>query len=151
MRRVYTLLVENKPGCLDRIAGFTRRYGWNIISMVAAETPDKNITKITIALECNKFCELPDSGIEQLSFVLEMHVCTEDTHTFHEVLVARGDPNELAAYTAAAARVDTENNVCTAWWLGDDGNITLLEKQLCALPGVKTVRSGPMALERWEA
>lgn len=146
MKRVYTMLVQNKPGCLDRIAGFTRRYGWNITSMVAAETPDKNVTRITIALECSKFCELPDEGIAKLSFVLDMRICDESSYTFHEVLVARGPEAVLADYVHSAAKVETSDGLCTAWWLGGDEAITVLEEKLCALPGVKAVRSGPMAL-----
>ena len=146
MKRVYTLLVQNKPGCLDRIAGFTRRYGWNITGMVAAETPNKDVTRITIAIECDKFCELPDEGISKLSFVLDMRICDESGYSFHEVLVARGPAEVLESYAASAAKVERRENLVTVWWLGGDEAIAALETQLCALPGVKAVRSGPMAL-----
>lgn len=148
MQKTYKMLVKNKPGCLDRIAGITRRFGWNIVSMVAAETPDTNVTSITIAIECDKFCEWPDKDLEALDFVLSMQVCDDENYTFHEVLVARGQESILGAHLDSAAKVVRNGGECTAWWLGEDAYIFELEKEVSRLPGVKAVRSGPMALPR---
>ena len=148
IKKTYTMLVKNKPGCLDRIAGITRRYGWNIVSTVCAETPDTAVTRITIELECDKFCEWPDTAIGNLDFVLEMRVCGEEDYTFHEVLVARGPEGSLAPETGNAVLVTREGDKLTAWWLGEDADIAGLERRLSSLSGVHTVRSGPMALHR---
>ncbi len=150
MQKTYTMtmLVKNKPGCLDRIAGITRRYGWNIVSAVCAETPDTAVTRITMALECDKFCEWPDGAIRKLDFVLDMDVCDDVRYTFHEVLVARGPEESFSGHLENAVRKTTENGSLTVWWLGEDAYIADLERKLSELPGVSTVRSGPMALRR---
>ena len=146
MKKIYTILAENKPGGLDRICGITRRYGWNINSLVAAETQNVNISRITIALECNKFCELPEEAISKLDFVVSMDICEQKNYTFHQCLVARGPIEQLEPFSLTASRTEDKNGIRTAWFLGVNNSITELELELCKLPGVKTVRSGPMAL-----
>ena len=149
MKKTYTMLVQNKPGCLDRIAGITRRYGWNIMSMVAAETPDTKVTRITISLECDKFCEWPDEAISKLGFVISMDVCEDEAYSFHEVLVARGSRKSFGTLLESADRISEESeDECTVWWLGEDDYITGLEIKLNNIQEIKAVRSGPMALKR---
>lgn len=147
MKKIYTILAENKPGGLDRICGITRRYGWNINSLVAAETQNTNISRITMALECNKFCELPEKAISKLDFVVSMEVCEQKSYSFHQCLIARGPIEELKPFSDTAARIEDKNGIRTAWFLGINNSITELEFELCRHAGIKTVRSGPMALE----
>jgi len=146
LKKIYTIIAENKPGGLDRICGITRRYGWNINSLVAAETQNVNISRITIELECDKFCELPENAISKLDFVVSMDICEQDNYTFHQCLVARGPLAVMADFSDTALRVEDHDGIRTAWYLGINNSITELEQELCKQEGVKTVRSGPMAL-----
>jgi len=146
LKKIYTIIAENKPGGLDRICGITRRYGWNINSLVAAETQNVNISRITIELECDKFCELPEEAISKLDFVVSMDVCEQKTYTFHQCLVARGPIEVMKDFSLTALRVEDRDGIRTAWYLGINNSITELERDLCKIEGIKTVRSGPMAL-----
>ena len=48
MQRVLSLLVDNNPGILSRIAGLFSRRGYNVDSITAGVTADPRFTRITI-------------------------------------------------------------------------------------------------------
>ena len=48
MQRVFSLLVDNNPGVLSRIAGLFSRRGYNVDSITAGTTADPRFTRITI-------------------------------------------------------------------------------------------------------
>ncbi len=48
MYRILTILVRNHAGVLSHVAGLFTRRGYNIASLVAGETADPNISRITI-------------------------------------------------------------------------------------------------------
>ena len=47
-RQVYSLLVDNNPGVLSRIAGLFSRRGYSIDSITAGRTADPRFTRITV-------------------------------------------------------------------------------------------------------
>lgn len=51
-RSVFTLMVDNEFGVLTRITALIRRAGWNICSLAVAETARREISRLTICLEC---------------------------------------------------------------------------------------------------
>ena len=48
MKHTISLLVENKPGVLSRVAGLFSGRGFNIESLSVAETTEPNISRMTI-------------------------------------------------------------------------------------------------------
>ena len=48
MRRILSLLVENEPGALSRIAGLFSARGYNIESLTVAPTEDDTLSRMTI-------------------------------------------------------------------------------------------------------
>ena len=63
-RQVYSLLVDNNPGVLSRIAGLFSRRGYSIDSITAGMTADPRFTRITIVA----------SGDEQILSQIEKQV-----------------------------------------------------------------------------
>jgi acetolactate synthase-1/3 small subunit len=51
MRHTLSVLVENKPGVLARIAGLFRRRGFNIESLAVAPTDDPRFSNMTIVVD----------------------------------------------------------------------------------------------------
>ena len=47
-KHIFTMLVENEPGVLSRIAGLFSGRGFNIDSLVVAETVDPKVSRITL-------------------------------------------------------------------------------------------------------
>jgi acetolactate synthase-1/3 small subunit len=50
-KHVLSILVENKPGVLTRIAGLFARRGFNIDTLAVGPTDDENISRITLTLD----------------------------------------------------------------------------------------------------
>jgi acetolactate synthase I/III small subunit len=50
-KHVLSLLVENKPGVLARIAGLFARRGFNIDSLAVGPTADESISRITLTVD----------------------------------------------------------------------------------------------------
>ena len=50
-RHVLTILVENKPGVLTRIAGLFARRGFNIDTLAVGPTDDPTLSRITLTLD----------------------------------------------------------------------------------------------------
>jgi acetolactate synthase-1/3 small subunit len=61
VKHTLSVLVENKPGVLTRVAGLFARRGFNIDSLVVAETEDPQLSRMTITVDER------DQSIEQLT------------------------------------------------------------------------------------
>ena len=48
MRRIYSVLVENRAGVLSKVSGLFSRRNFNIESLVVGETADKSVSCMTI-------------------------------------------------------------------------------------------------------
>jgi len=48
---ILTVLVENRPGVLTRVAGLFARRGYNIFSLAVAPTEDERFSRITIVVD----------------------------------------------------------------------------------------------------
>lgn len=51
MKHTLSVLVENKPGVLTRVAGLFARRGFNIDSLVVAETESTAVSRMTITVD----------------------------------------------------------------------------------------------------
>jgi acetolactate synthase I/III small subunit len=60
-KHTLSVLVENKPGVLARVAGLFSRRGFNIDSLAVGETETKDISRITIVVN------VADSPLEQVT------------------------------------------------------------------------------------
>lgn len=61
MKHTLSVLVENKPGVLTRIAGLFARRGFNIDSLAVGETEDPKLSRMTITVDGQ------DQSIEQVT------------------------------------------------------------------------------------
>ncbi|MBN1631315.1 MAG: acetolactate synthase small subunit [Thermoleophilia bacterium] len=61
MKHTLSVLVENKPGVLTRVAGLFARRGFNIDSLVVAETENPTVSRMTITVDEQ------DQPVEQVS------------------------------------------------------------------------------------
>ena len=62
MKHLISVLVENKPGVLARIAGLFSRRGFNINSLSVGPTQDKKISRMTIVIKVKE-----EHSIEQVN------------------------------------------------------------------------------------
>src|SRR3712207_7291034 len=60
-KHILSLLVENRPGVLARIAGLFSRRGFNIDTLAVGPTEDPDISRVTLTLEDRKSTRLNSS------------------------------------------------------------------------------------------
>lgn len=61
MRHVISILMENEPGALSRVAGLFSARGYNIESLIVAPTQDQTLSRMTLVTRGS------DSVIEQIT------------------------------------------------------------------------------------
>lgn len=55
VQHTLSVLVENKPGVLSRVAGLFTRRGFNIDSLAVSPTEDPKLSRMTIAVDASRF------------------------------------------------------------------------------------------------
>ena len=55
MKHTLSVLVENKPGVLSRVAGLFTRRGFNIDSLAVSPTEDEDRSRMTITVDTTRF------------------------------------------------------------------------------------------------
>ena len=79
MRRIYSVLVENRAGVLSKVAGLFSRRNFNIDSLVVGETADKGISAMTIVSSGD------ERTIEQIEKQLNKKIDVIKVKTFDEL------------------------------------------------------------------
>ena len=77
-KQVYSLLVDNNPGVLSRIAGLFSRRGYSIDSITAGTTSDVRFTRITVVASGDELI------LEQIEKQVRKLVDVKDIKLLHE-------------------------------------------------------------------
>src|ERR687895_2210729 len=95
-KHILSILVENKPGVLTRIAGLFARRGFNIDTLAVGPTDDPTLSRITLTL---------DGAMHPIDQV------TKQLHKLVEVLKIRDlEPADTAARELALFKVSSDGN-----------------------------------------
>ena len=78
MKRIYSVLVENRAGVLSKVAGLFSRRTFNIDSLVVGETADKSVSCMTIVSSGD------ERTIEQIEKQLNKKIDVIKVKTFKE-------------------------------------------------------------------
>ena len=74
-KRTLSLLVDNTPGLLSRVAGLFSRRGYNIETITAGVTADPRYTRMTVVLYCRDIKELkPDESVRRELMLVKIRV-----------------------------------------------------------------------------
>jgi acetolactate synthase I/III small subunit len=96
-KHILSLLVENKPGVLTRIAGLFARRGFNIDTLAVGPTDDERLSRVTLTL---------DGAAHPIDQV------TKQLHKLVEVLKIRDlDPDETVARELALFKVNADSAI----------------------------------------
>jgi acetolactate synthase-1/3 small subunit len=94
-KHILSLLVENKPGVLTRIAGLFARRGFNIDTLAVGPTDDEQLSRITLTLDGAQH------PIDQV---------TKQLHKLVEVLKIRDlEPNDTVARELALFKISSDS------------------------------------------
>ncbi|HLH66940.1 MAG TPA: acetolactate synthase small subunit [Solirubrobacteraceae bacterium] len=93
-KHILSILVENKPGVLTRIAGLFARRGFNIDTLAVGPTDDERLSRITLTL---------DGAVHPIDQV------TKQLHKLINVLKIRDlDPSEALARELALFKISVD-------------------------------------------
>ncbi len=98
-RHILSILVENKPGVLTRIAGLFARRGFNIDTLAVGPTDDDTVSRITLTL---------DGAVQPIDQV------TKQLHKLINVLKIRDmEPGETIARELAMFKINADGSART--------------------------------------
>ena len=151
-----SLLVENKPGVLHRIAGLFSRRGYNIASLTVGPTEVPDYSRITIVVRLgSKSVEQVVRQVQKLVPVVEVRELSPQDLIERELILVKirtpeSNHSELRALaeTYEATIVDVSPDALVVEASGTAGKLDALEERLRPFGIQELCRSGRIALER---
>jgi acetolactate synthase I/III small subunit len=155
-RHILSILVENKPGVLARIAGLFSRRGFNIETLAVGPTDDDSISRVTLTV---------DGAVHPIDQV------TKQLHKLVNVIKIRDlEPDETVARELALFKVsadgesrgqlmqftdifrgkviDVSKRSVTVEVTGTDDKIEAFERMIRPFGLIEMVRTGEIAVSR---
>ncbi|GAB56750.1 acetolactate synthase small subunit [Glaciecola punicea ACAM 611] len=106
MRRIISVLMENAPGSLSRIAGVFSQRGYNVDSLCVAPTSDDSLSRLTIITQADdKVTEQITKQVNKLIDVLRVAELSEAPHVERELMLIK------VATRTEIARAEVNRNV----------------------------------------
>jgi len=94
-RLVLSLLVENNPGVLNRVAGLFSRRGYNIESLSVGKTNIKGMSRMTVvAIGDEQILVQIEKQLGKLVEVIEIHQLDPDDSVYRELVLIKVDADE---------------------------------------------------------
>lgn len=88
--QVYSLLVDNNPGVLSRIAGLFSRRGYSIDSITAGMTADPRFTRITVVSSGDELIlSQIEKQVRKLEDVREIKLLKDDESVYRELIMVK--------------------------------------------------------------
>ena len=154
MRHTISILVDNEPGVLARIAGLFSARGFNIESLCVAETLDPTISRITLVTSGEDWViEQIIKRFNNMINVIKVQDLTEVTHVGIEMVLVRVEATQETraeilrmAGIFRAKVIDVGPKSYALEFTGDKDKITALLELLKPM-GIKEIaRTGVVAM-----
>jgi acetolactate synthase I/III small subunit len=155
-RHTLSVLVENKPGVLTRIAGMFARRGYNIHSLAVGPTEDERVSRLTLVVGTEAVqLEQIIKQLNKLVNVLKIVELDEEAAIEREMQLVKvnADPAirsqiiEIAEVFRAKI-VDVDHDSITIEVAGNPGKLEAIVELLQPYGIRELVRSGTIALAR---
>lgn len=89
-KQVYSLLVDNNPGVLSRIAGLFSRRGYSIDSITAGMTADPRFTRITVVSSGDELIlSQIEKQVRKLEDVREIKLLQDEDSVYRELIMVK--------------------------------------------------------------
>ena len=156
MKHTLSILVENKPGVLTRVAGLFARRGFNIESLAVGLSEDSQLSRITIVIDGDEHpVDQVTKQLHKLINVLKIRDLAPGSSVSAELLLVRvaadGDKRTDALQIAEifkAKIVDVDRRALTLRVVGTSDKIEALLELLQPLGVLEVVRTGTIAMGR---
>ena len=159
MKHILSVLVENKPGVLTRVAGLFARRGFNIESLVVGESEDPRLSRMTITIDGDEQpIDQVTKQLHKLINVLKIRDLDPESMVARELALMRinadGDKRTEVLQLAEIFRakvVDVDRKTLTLEVTASPDTLEALEKLLQPLGIIEIVRTGTVAIGRGRA
>ena len=158
MRQLISLLVDNKPGALMRVAGVLTSRGYNIDSLTVAKTLDPTLSSMTIVVSVDSGThdqELLIKQIQRLVNVVEVIDLTDSQAVSRELALIKvtvsPDMRPALLKEADIFRARVVDAAPTSYTLEVTGGSEKLDALIGLLHNygeIEMIRSGAMAMAR---
>ena len=158
MRHIISILLENEPGALCRVANMFSARAFNIESLSVAPTEDPSLSRMTLVTRgSDEIVEQISKQLHKLVDVVKLLDLTEGSHIEREIMLiklkANGEEREEITRLTDIFRgrvLDVSSNTYTIELTGDgdklDAFVNAVDGQLI----LEVVRSGPLGIARRE-
>jgi acetolactate synthase-1/3 small subunit len=156
MKTTLSVLVENHPGVLFRIAGLFSRRGFNIDSLAVGTTENPDISRITIVVEGDEYIvEQVKKQLNKLIDVIKVSKIIPEDSVTRELILIKVDAEPQVrseiihmAEIFRANIVDVSRKSMTIELTGDKDKISAFEELLKPFGIKELVRTGIIAVNR---
>lgn len=156
MKYVVSVLVQNQPGVLARIAGLFGRRGFNIESLAVGMTDKTEVSRMTIVVDGDDhIIEQVTKQLNKLVDTIKVSVLTANDSVQRELILfkvhvtasSRSEVMQMVDIFRAKI-VDASRNSLVIEMTGDDNKIKAMEDLLRQFGIKEMVRTGLIAIER---
>lgn len=156
MKRIYSVLVENRSGVLMKVAGLFARRNYNIDSLAVGETDDPNVSCITIVSSGDeRTIEQIEKQLNKKLDVIKVKVFEENNSVSRELMLVkvkynRNNRRDIMenCEICGAQIVDISNNHMLIQVCDTPERIAQFLKMLKGVSILEVARTGALALQK---
>ncbi len=154
MKRIISILIENKPGALARVVGLFHQRGYNIETLNVGPVFDGSYSRMTVTTRGSENdVEQITKQINKIIDVIKVSDLTEGEHHEYEFILVKFIHNEkiqkiLKKLNGKIHEKDKNAIVMSAW--GTSSNIEIAIKAIGKANLLEIVRSGSIGLHEGE-
>ena len=156
MKHTISVLVENKPGVLARVAGLFARRGFNIESLAVGTTENESVSRMTIVASGeDNVLEQITKQLYKLIDVIKVFDIPKEVAVERELMLIKVSCNEktrpeiIEIVDIFRGRiVDVSEGAVTIEMTGEESKIEGIEKLLKKFGIKELIRTGKIALQR---
>jgi acetolactate synthase-1/3 small subunit len=158
LRHIISLLLENEPGALSRVAGLFSARAYNIESLSVAPTEDETASRMTLVTSgSDEIIEQITKQLNKLIEVVKLQDITGDAHVEREIMLVKvrvaGSAREEVKRIADIFRgriLDVTQSTYIIEITGDGAKLNAFINALDRKLIIELVRSGSLAIGRGE-
>lgn len=156
MKRLYSVLVENRSGVLSKVAGLFSRRMFNIDSLAVGETDDPKVSCITIVSSGEQgTLEQIEKQLNKKIDVIKIKTFSEEESVSRELILVKVKYNKSTrreimeiCEILGASIVDMSKNLLTIQLCDTPERTALLIQMLASISIVEVARTGTLALQK---
>ena len=156
MKRIFSVLVENRSGVLWKVAGLFSRRGYNINSLAVGETDDSHVSMMTILSSgSEQTLEQIEKQLNKKLDVIKVKTFDESRAITRELMLMKVKYNKTnrreimeICEVMGAEIVDMSENLMMLQICSTPEKIQLMISMLAQVSIVEVARTGKLALQK---